>query len=333
VQYQYLNKYFEKALEDLNLSAEEIEEVKSEVVDKGSIQHLTNLPQELRDTFVVAMDISGKGHMEMQAAFQLHVDNSISKTINFPNEATREDIAQSFKDAWKLGCKSCTVYREGSRVIQILNVGNGDNIVSPTENPNGQQDQEIGDREEEPTVADTPNGLKPRPRPYVMAGKTYRIKTGYGNLYVTINDDQRGKPFEVFTIIGKNGGFMQEQSEAICRLISLALRAGVGAEKVVDDLKGIRGPMPIFTDKGTILSLPDAIGRILEEHSMEKKDQVEELVAETEKRLEEVSVLSEPSPNSVADFGLMPGCPDCGDTFVMQEGCVLCKSCGYNRCS
>jgi ribonucleoside-diphosphate reductase alpha chain len=333
MQYQYLNTYFEQALNDLSLSADEIEDVKKEVIEKGTIQHLSNLPQELRETFIVAMDISGRGHMQMQAAFQKHVDNSISKTINLPNEATREDVGEGFIDAWKLGCKSCTVYREGSRVIQILNVGNGDNIVSPTESPVSAEKSE-NVQTEQPAQHSKSNGLKPRPRPEVMAGKTYRIKTGYGNLYVTINDDERGRPFEVFTIIGKNGGFMQEQSEAICRLISLALRAGVSTHRVVDDLKGIRGPMPIFTDKGTILSLPDAIGRILEEHIAEQTDTVEELVAQTEAHLEEeVAVLSEAQTASVADFGFMPGCPECDDVLIMQEGCMACKSCGYSRCS
>ncbi|HEY4509869.1 MAG TPA: adenosylcobalamin-dependent ribonucleoside-diphosphate reductase, partial [Candidatus Paceibacterota bacterium] len=134
-QYRYFNQHFQEALDKLELTAEQQKEIMDAVMAKGSIQDVSWIPQEIRDTFVVAMDISGQAHMEMQAAFQRHVDNSISKTINFPNSATREEVASSFVSAWKLGCKSCTVYRDGSRAIQILNIGSGENIVSTTELP------------------------------------------------------------------------------------------------------------------------------------------------------------------------------------------------------
>ncbi len=322
-QYRYFNQYFQEALNKLELTENQQREIMDVVMAKGSIQSIDSLSKELRDTFVVAMDISGQAHMEMQAAFQRHVDNSISKTINFPNSATKEEVAQSFVSAWKLGCKSCTVYRDGSRTIQILNVGSGDKMVSATEVPNHQQQ-----------ASNTPDltkqgGIAPRKRPEVMVGKTYRMKTGYGNLYITINDDEHGMPFEVFAIIGKSGGFFQEQSEAICRLSSLALRAGIRVEEVISDLKGIRGPMPIFTEKGTVLSLPDAIGRVLEEHVTGVK-QIEDLLKRPEKQ--EVFAFAKNENQSMADFGFMPGCPDCGTQLVMSEGCISCKSCGFNRC-
>jgi len=319
-QYRYFNQHFQHALDKLELTAEQQKEIMDQVMAKGSIQEVSWLPQEIRDTFVVAMDISGQAHMEMQAAFQRHVDNSISKTINFPNSATREEVAASFVSAWKLGCKSCTVYRDGSRAIQILNIGSGDNIVSTTELPSQEEKEPIRQQ----------GGVVPRKRPEVMAGKTYRMKTGYGKLYITINDDENGKPFEVFATIGKSGGFFQEQSEAICRLSSLALRAGIRVEEVISDLKGIRGPMPIFTEKGTVLSLPDAIGRVLEEHASGVK-QVEDLIARPEGQEVFAFGLKEEA-RSVADFGFMPGCPDCGTQLVMSEGCINCKSCGFNRC-
>ncbi|MDZ4231804.1 MAG: adenosylcobalamin-dependent ribonucleoside-diphosphate reductase, partial [Candidatus Pacearchaeota archaeon] len=143
-QYRYLNKYFASAIDRLGLSEEDKEEVTREVIDKGSVQHIDKLPEEIRNTFVVSMDIAGHDHMRMQAAFQSQVDNSISKTINFKNSATKDDVASSFIEAWKLGCKSCTVYRDGSRTIQILNVGDGKNIVSTTEAPskNAREKQE-----------------------------------------------------------------------------------------------------------------------------------------------------------------------------------------------
>jgi ribonucleoside-diphosphate reductase alpha chain len=318
-QYHYLNSYFEKALGKLKLSKIEKDEVLQEVVKKGSIQHLTKLPKILRDTFVISMDIAGLNHMKMQAAFQKHVDNSISKTINFPNSATQEEVAESFVAAWRLACKSATVYREGSRVVQILNLGTGENLIAPTELGAGQEKLDLRMDQQR---------LAPRPRPEVMIGKTYRVKTGYGNLYVTVNNDEKGVPFEVFATIGKSGGFFQEQSEAICRLISLVLRAGVKIEEVVEQLKGIRGPMPIFTDKGTILSLPDALGRILEDH-VKFAPRVEEAVARPEKQ--EVLPFIE-KKQTIAELGFMPGCPDCGSPLLMSEGCISCKECGFSRC-
>jgi len=323
-QYQYLNAHFEKALDDLNLAPEEKAFIMNVIIETGTIQDIETLPQEIRDTFVVAMDISGDDHMNMQAAFQKYVDNSISKTINLPNSATKEDVANSFISAWKNGCKSCTVYRDGSRNIQILNVGNGDNIVSTTEVPTESGQKEYTSQRQKR------KHIIPRKRPDVMNGKTYRIKTGYGSLYVTVNNDESGLPFEVFATIGKSGGFFQEQSEAICRLISLALRAGIRAEDVIRHLKGIRGPMPVFTEKGTVLSLPDAIGRILEEHISGAR-QIEELVERPENQ--EVFAFVREETISMADFGFMPGCPDCGAQLVMAEGCISCKDCGFNRCS
>lgn len=324
-QYRYFNSHFQKALDELQLPEDRQKEIMDAVMEKGSIQELDWVPQELRNTFVVAMDISGQAHMEMQAAFQRHVDNSISKTINFPNSATREDVAESFVSAWKLGCKSATVYRDGSRQIQILNVGSGDNIVSTTERPGERRESS-----QQQTQQTQQSGVTPRKRPEVMTGKTYRMKTGYGNLYITINDDEEGKPFEVFAVIGKSGGFFQEQSEAICKLSSLALRAGIRVDEVINDLKGIRGPMPVFTEKGTILSLPDAIGRVLEEH-VTGGPQIEDLLERPENQ--EVFAFAKEDQPSMADFGFMPGCPDCGAQLVMAEGCISCKQCGFSRCS
>ncbi len=311
--YRYFNRYFQEALDKLNIKGEKQKEVMDQVMEKGSVQDITALPKKIRDIFVVSMDISGKDHMEMQAAFQRNVDNSISKTINFPNSATKEEIADTFVLAWKKGCKSATVYRDGSRQVQILNIGKEDKIKSPLELSSGEKKQAF---------------KEPRPRPDVMVGKTYRSKTGYGNLYVTINEDEKGNPFEVFAVIGKTGGFFQEQSEAICRLISLSLRSGVDIKEIIENIKGIRGPMPVFTDKGTILSLPDALGKILEHHIGEGP-QIEEAISKKEKQ--ETFPFAK-SGKSVADYGFMPGCPECGAKLVMEEGCINCKSCGFTRC-
>ncbi|MFB6212886.1 MAG: adenosylcobalamin-dependent ribonucleoside-diphosphate reductase [Candidatus Magasanikbacteria bacterium] len=385
-QYHYLNKYFIQALKEKGFSEEKIEEIKEEVVENGSIQHL-DLPQDLKDTFVTAMDISGEDHIRAQAAFQQSVDNSISKTINLPNEATKEDVRDSFMLAWELGCKACTVYREGSRQVQIMNLGEGDDVIAPSdvskeelkekaedsEIENIEDGSEIGelekgqmDAKEEPSNAsedkteeaaeiseefDFPksagNGgegkLSPRERPEEMSGKTYKMKTGYGNLYITVNDDEHGDPFEVFATIGKSGGFFQEQSEAICRLISLSLRAGVSIENIIKQLKGIRGPMPVITNKGTVLSLPDAIARVLEDHTgrnfLEEgnEDALEDgQSSEVEQKAEVQARRMQPSTADsdadLADYGMMPGCPECGAPLQISEGCMSCRSCGFSRC-
>lgn len=323
--YHYLNPYFEEALRKEGFREEEIEEIKAEVVEKGSIQHLRNLPRHLRDTFVVAMDIPGVNHIRMQAAFQKHVDNSISKTINLPNSATEEDVKQSFIAAWKLKCKSCTVYREGSRQVQVLNIGKGDKVHLPIHLGKNKQ-----------ALLEPDGGLTPRERPDVVSGFTYKVKTGYGNIYITINNDENGNPFEVFATIGKTGGFFQEQSEAICRLISLSLRAGIKAENIIKNLKGIRGPMPIMTNRGTILSLPDAIAKVLEEHIGLKKKKEEKDYDINKEILEPVNVRNDADKSSfkkqIADYGIMPGCPECGSALKMSEGCFSCPNCGFSRC-
>lgn len=329
-QYPYLNKYFQAELERRKFTKQQIEDIKKEVIKAGTVQHLVDLPEDLRNIFVVSMDIAGEEHVGMQAAFQKHVDNSISKTINFPNSATPEDIRASYIQAWKQGCKSCTVYRDGSRVIQVLNVGEGDNITSITEST---PKREKGTGEAQ-LVEKPKEGLVPRARPGVLTGTTYRLKTGYGKLYITINNDETGSPFEVFATIGKSGGFFQEQSEAICRMVSLALRSGIQIEEIIDNLKGIRGPMPIITERGTILSLPDAIGRILEEHIGAANDDSEALKEEEVVMAAPKRLYGERSgeKKQVADYGHIPGCPDCGAPLVMEEGCVSCKTCGFSRC-
>ena len=329
LQYPYFNRYFEEALKKYNFTEEELEKLKEEVVKTGSIQHLIHLPQELRDTFVVSMDLAGDDHVRMQAAFQGQVDNSISKTINFPNSATKEEVKASYILAWEEGCKSCTVYRDGSRAIQILNVCEADKIISTTEDPL----KKVKVKEVQVVEPDNGNGkFRPRSRPEgALLGATYKIKTGYGNLYITVNDGHDDLPLEVFATIGKSGGFFQEQSEAICRMVSLSLRAGISVREVIDQLKGIRGPMPVMTDKGTVLSLPDAVAQVLEDHLERRKSGVEASAIQ-----EEILIVAREEivagAKQIADFGYMPGCPDCGAGLTMAEGCVSCKSCGYNRC-
>jgi len=336
-QYHYINRYFEQALKEHGIDEAKTKEIREVLLKTGSIQSVEGIAEELKKTFIVAMDISSDDHMHMQAAFQRYVDNSISKTINFSNSATKEDVTNGFIMAWKSKCKSATVYRDGSRTVQILNLGTGEGLVAPSEIG---KDGSIDARRIPETPLEIPSDkgkLEPRVRPEVMNGKTYRVKTGYGTLYVTVNHDEAGAPFEIFATIGKTGGFFQEQSEAICRMISLALRSGVKVEEVISNMRGIRGPMPMMTNKGTILSLPDAIGQVLEEHVRNMGEKNTPLLESKE----EATVVAKLATNetiapvykrAIADFGMMPECPDCGAALHMAEGCMSCKNCGFSRC-
>jgi ribonucleoside-diphosphate reductase alpha chain len=179
--------------------------------------------------------------------------------------------------------------------------------------------------------------VTPRIRPEVVNGKTYKVKTGYGSLFVTVNDDERGAPLEVFATLGKSGGFFQEQSEALCRLISVSLRSHIKVEEIIQQLKGIRGPMPVMTNKGTVLSLPDAIAQILEEHATKatkpaaEASQVAELVAAATANTQK-SAETPIKKQSLANYGMMPGCPECGGNLILKEGCMACSNCGFSRC-
>ncbi|MDO8581490.1 MAG: adenosylcobalamin-dependent ribonucleoside-diphosphate reductase [bacterium] len=338
----YFNKYLEAELKRIGLHSEEL--VK-DVIDKGSIQHRTDLPEEVRRTFVTAMDISAEDHIRMQAAFQKHVDNSISKTINFKNSATREDVLNGYIMAWELGCKGGTMYRDGSRQEQVLSVKSqksgeaGPNQAS-RDGSAGEKSKIAGTIAAKTATAEVPPAsytLKARPRPNRTFGATYEVKTGYGDLYVTINSDAEGKPFEVFATIGKTGGVFAAKSEAICRLISLALRSGIDIKAIIKQLKGIRGPMPMWTKKGMVLSIPDAIAQIMDEHMKEGQMQLfhgkkEQAAIEAPVVLEMPVHVKQPSNASIADLGVSPVCPDCANILVMAEGCMSCKACGFSRC-
>ncbi|HRY83817.1 MAG TPA: vitamin B12-dependent ribonucleotide reductase, partial [Candidatus Cloacimonadota bacterium] len=215
----YVNKWFEQALEAEGLLSPELLE---EVAQSGSIAHLDSVPERLKQVFQTAHDISPEWHIRMQAAFQAYTDNAVSKTINFPHDATVEDIRTAYELAYQLGCKGMTVYRDGSRENQVLSTGSS----SQTGNP------------EETKVA-------PRNRPEVTHGVTQRLETGCGHMYVTVNSDELGA-CEVFVQMGKVGGCASAQLEAIARLSSLAMRSNIKVESIVRQLKGIRCQSPMW---------------------------------------------------------------------------------------
>jgi ribonucleoside-diphosphate reductase alpha chain len=224
--------------------------------------------------FVTAQEISPLEHLQMQAVFQEHVDSAVSKTINFPNAATREDIAGAYLQAFDMNIKGVTVYRDGCRAVQVLNKAG----------------------EEKP---------KPLGRPDAIPSTTHKISTGLGNLYITVSYFNK-KPFEVFASIGKSGYSTMADAEAIGRLISLALRSGISTEEVVNQLKGIGGAEPIFTNGLLIQSIPDAIAKVLETH---------------------VGTVNTHHQDHNAQY-----CPICG-SGVNDEKCPTCANCGWSKCN
>lgn len=285
------------------------ESLLNKLADAGNAHNLTEVPEDIRKIFVTSHEISPEWHVKMQAAFQKYTDNAVSKTVNFENSATIEDVEKAYMLAYDLGCKGITIYRDGSRDNQVLNIGKV--------------------KEEAPVEVPIPVPAKPKERPAILIGKTTEITTGCGKMYVTINQDQEGNVFEVFTSIGKAGGCAQSQSEAIGRLISLNLRSGVEPEFIIKQLKGISCHMPYGFGSQRVLSCADAVGKALDEAiknplntQVIRNDSitVDTLLADMDKK----------AGNKVVSNG---ACPDCGAPVEYIEGCLTCQSCGYSKCS
>lgn len=331
VEQVYANSNFEKLAKERGFYSPKLME---EIAEHSSLAEIDEVPDDIKKVFVTAHDISPAWHIKMQAAFQKYTDNAVSKTINFPFAATVEDIKKAYLLSFKLNCKGLTVYRDGSRSMQVLTTG-------ATEKHKEKEE----DVSETKTLVAAP-GIKitPRERPDMIRGYTYRIKTAYGKLFITINDDEDGSPFEVFSHLGKAGGFFAAKAEAICRLISLALRSGIDPKEIIDQLKGIRGPTPTWTEDGKmILSLPDAIAQILAKHINKAQanlnlDFKEESSAEPAANQLQMSNgfsadTAEQATKSLASSGEAPACPECGGMLEFLEGCLKCPSCGFSKCS
>jgi ribonucleoside-diphosphate reductase alpha chain len=280
-----VNPVFEKVARERGFFSPELMD---RVARKGSIHALDEIPEDVRRVFVTAHDVTPEWHIRMQAAFQKFTDNAVSKTVNLPRDATVEDVRKVYDLAFQLGCKGVTIYRDGSKENQVLSFG---------QKRREESERLMG------AVLD---------RPETLFGFTTKIKTGYGHLYVTVTEFE-GKPFEVFATIGKSGRSTTAKTEAIGRLVSLALRAGVTVDKIVDQLKGIGGEHPIFQDGGLVLSIPDAIARVLEKRYLTGD-------SAPKSRKTEYSLLGEK-------------CPECGQVVSFEEGCMICHFCGFNKCS
>jgi ribonucleoside-diphosphate reductase alpha chain len=274
------------------------EDLMKKIAQEGSVQGIEEIPDKWRSIFITAHDITPDWHVRVQAAFQKYTDNAVSKTVNFPNSATKEEVEKVYLLAYELGCKGVTIYRDGSRDEQVLNIGK---VNRSDEKISGEIDQSL---------------LTPRARPSVIEGSTRKMTTGCGNLYVTINEDEHGL-FEVFTQMGKAGGCSSSQAEAISRLISLSLRAGIDPKAIVKQLHGVRCPNPGWEKGGMILSCSDAIAKALERYLLEKKTPVGKKVAK----------MSAGYLEKIAGF-----CPDCGGVLEHESGCNVCRECGFSKC-
>ena len=259
-------------------------ELMDRVAKEGTLKGIEEVPVDVKEVFVTAHDISPEWHVKMQAAFQKYTDNAVSKTVNLPHDATPADVLKIYNLAYELGCKGVTIYRDGSKERQVLNFN------KKSDNNNFY------------------SAIKDRPE--TVEGFTTKIKTGLGNLYINVTEYD-GRPFEVFAIIGKSGNSTTAKTEAIGRLVSLALRSGVMVDDIVEQLKGIGGEHPIFQKDGLVLSIPDAIGKVLEDRYLKGEGKK---VSRKERSLKgEI-------------------CPECGEPITFEEGCMTCHFCGYTRC-
>jgi len=294
-----------------------------QIAEQGHLEGIEGIPDDIARLFVTAHQVTPETHIRMQAAFQKYTDNAVSKTVNFPEDATPEEVAEVYMLAWKLGCKGVTVYRDKSRDSQVLNIGEVNRDGSSTETLS---DQVSGSQ------LHTLPPLSPRKRPDVIRGATRRLKTGCGNLYVTINEDEEGM-FELFTAMGKAGGCASSQAEAVSRLISLALRAGVDTEAVLRQLRGISCPAPAWQDGEMIMSCADGIAKAMELYVAETRHNGESVVKKVEKRVQreqERPVSHNPTP---VDGPMLTICPDCGSRLEFGGGCAYCRGCGFQKCS
>lgn len=284
-----VNPYFEQVAKERGFWSRDLME---RIAEKGSIHGFNEIPENVKAVFVTAHDITPMEHISMQAVFQKYVDNAVSKTVNFPHEASPTDVEDVYLFAYNLGCKGVTVYRDGSRQEQVLSTGNTQ-------------------KETEPLAQQK---IVPRKRPETIKGETRHMKTGCGTLYVTINEDGNGQLFELFTHMGKAGGCASSQSEAMGRLVSLALRSNIEPDTIISQLKGITCHNQIWTNGGKITSCSDAIAKALEKYMQ---------------RGEKGNGDSGRIQSAVMFIG---ACPECGGAVEHEGGCAVCHSCGFTRC-
>ena len=330
------------------------EELMERIAQEGHI-HLDEVPQAVQDVFRTSHDISPEWHVRMQAAFQDHVDSAISKTTNFAHEATRQDVRKIYELAFELGCKGVTVYRDGSRPMQVLSTGKtgqqAADEATGTEAVEVLRQQLADSREEAHRLRGERDEARrqlaeqdrkaaaarqKRTRPEMLRGRTVKMNSPLGDLYVTINEDHSGRPFEVFCTLGKAGGAAMADSEAIGRLVSLALRSGVPITAVRDQLRGISCDRAVGVGPNKVLSAPDAVAQAIDRYLEEKSGVQEELplgAAAAAGALAPAAVSAGADRYVDHTDAALGSCPACGASqLAYEEGCRKCYVCSYSEC-
>ncbi|MHB1407344.1 MAG: ribonucleotide reductase N-terminal alpha domain-containing protein [Desulfitobacteriaceae bacterium] len=309
-------------------------ELMHKIAETGTVLGVPEVPNWVQEVFITAQEIEPEWHIKIQAAFQKFTDNAVSKTINFANAATHEDIAKAYRLAYDLNCKGLTVYRDGSREEQVLSTGTAAAQKDSGKNATGGDNTALP-----PKVPFVPevNTVIPRPRPAVTMGVTEKIKIGCGNLYVSVNADEKGI-CEVFTNTGRAGG-CSSQSEATARLISIALRSGLSVEAIMEQIRGIRCPACIRREGVTVTSCPDAIARVIKKYmdigpngngngNGNGNDAAMKMVNASGPTAAEKAVVKKARAGVAVDNA----CPECGMPINHESGCVVCTHCGYSKC-
>ena len=326
------------------------EELMERIASEGHI-HFPEVPESVQLVFRTAHDIPPEWHVRMQAAFQEHVDAGISKTTNFPEGATEDDVRAIYELAFDLGCKGVTVYRDGCRPNQVLSTGRtGKNEASAEEQAaRAEVEQLLADAREEAhglrvQIAEMERrsltrdqtaaaSRHKRQRPSMLRGRTVKMNSPLGDLYVTINEDESGRPFEVFCTLGKAGGAAMADAEAIGRLLSLSLRSGIPITALRDQLRGISCDRAVGIGPTKVRSAPDAIGQAIERY-IEEREGVQEALPLAPPVLVPGATLGQTEGSgSTRQEGFLGSCPECGTgSLAYEEGCVKCHVCGYSEC-
>jgi len=320
----YVSPAFQKVLDNLEITKEAKDKIVEEVLNTGSCQNIKELPESMKNVFVVSADITPEEHVKTQASIQAFIDNSISKTCNFPSNAVKEDVAKAYMMGWEMGCKGLTVYVSGSRKEVVLEV------KASSEKPG------------EAKVIQENSPKKPYDqleRGYKLSGNTYKVKTPQGKAFITVNRTDGGRPFEVFLSVGKAGSDVSGLSEGLGRVISGWLREPKSSEEtvkeVISQLIGIGGSRSVGFGKSRVASIPDAVAKVLADEFGYKIKSQEGQNGNGHQEIndsEEDHVVESGTEEGSA-FANTDVCPECGNyTFVQEEGCAKCYSCGYSHC-
>ena len=308
------------------------------------------VPAQWQRVFVTAHDVTPEWHIRMQAAFQDFTDSAISKTCNFPNAATEDDVEQIYRLAFRLNCKGVTVYRDGARENQVLSTGTtakkvqaqGQDVLAEALGRIAELETELGRTRAQLHDVEAENLQRraKRSRPDLLKGSTRRVETPLGTMYVTITEDDKGQPFEVFMSLGKAGGALMADVEAIGRLISLALRSGIPLTEIYRQLRGISSDRAVGLGAHKVLSVPDAIGIAIEKWMHDRQGVQQDLLAAAPAPGLQTPVAGTPvgmggeTAERIArsDQAFIGACPDCGSQLAFIEGCAKCHVCGFSEC-